>query len=170
VWQLPLFCWFPREEHLFPKVEGCRLQILSSSINPTFQVALLLGGYSTSALVRCPLSFTSPRPTGSVLPVCLRLTSCGSASRPSLKFRWLRLILFRSGILLEVMAPSLHFKPLDLLSRDLMFVFIFGSLCTLRDIIAVTSSLYFDVTSFLHLSLHVNRGLVRHGYPWVPTD
>jgi hypothetical protein len=80
------------------------------------------------------------------------------------------LILFRSGILLEVMAPGLHFKPLDLLSRDLMFVFIFGSLCTLRDIIAVTSSLYFDVTSFLHLSLHVNRGLVRHGYPWVTTD
>jgi hypothetical protein len=35
--------------------EGCRSRILSSSINPTFQVALLLGGYSTSASLRHPL-------------------------------------------------------------------------------------------------------------------
>jgi hypothetical protein len=27
---------FPREEHLFPKEEGRRLRIISSSINPTF--------------------------------------------------------------------------------------------------------------------------------------
>jgi hypothetical protein len=46
----------------------------------------------------------------------------------------------------------------------------FGSPCTLRDFIVVTSSLHFDVTSFLPLHLHVDRGLVRHGYPWVPTD
>jgi hypothetical protein len=26
------------------------------------------------------------------------------------------------------------------------------------------------MTSFLPLCLHVDRGLVRHGYPWVPTD
>jgi hypothetical protein len=26
------------------------------------------------------------------------------------------------------------------------------------------------MTSFLPLRLHVDRGLVRHGYPWVPTD
>jgi hypothetical protein len=32
------------------------------------------------------------------------------------------------------------------------------------------SSLHFDVTSSLPLHLHVDRGLVRHGYPWVPTD
>jgi hypothetical protein len=32
--------------------EGRRSWILSSSINPTFQVALLLGGYSTSASLR----------------------------------------------------------------------------------------------------------------------
>jgi hypothetical protein len=42
----------PREEHLFPKEESRRLRILSSSINPTFQVALLLGGYSTIASMR----------------------------------------------------------------------------------------------------------------------
>jgi hypothetical protein len=41
-----------------------------------------------------------------------------------LKVRWLLLILFRSRILLEVMAPCLHFKPLDLLSKDLMFIFV----------------------------------------------
>jgi hypothetical protein len=100
------------------------LRILSSSINPTFQVALLLRGYSMSVSMRRPLSFTSLRPTRSALPVCLRLTSRGLASRPSLKVRWLHLILFRSGILLAVMAPCLHFKPLDLLSRDLTFVYV----------------------------------------------
>jgi hypothetical protein len=74
--------------------------------------------------------------------------------------------LFRSAILLVVMAPCLHFKPLDLLSRYLMFVFVcaqedffFGSPCTLHDFIAVTSSLCFDVTSFLPLRLHIDRGL-----------
>jgi hypothetical protein len=76
------------------------------------------------------------------------------------------------------MALCLHFKPLHQFSRDLMFIFIctqkdfffFGSPCTLRDFIAVTSSPYFDMTSFLPLRLHVDRGLVRHGYPWVPID
>jgi hypothetical protein len=32
------------------------------------------------------------------------------------------------------------------------------------------SSLCFDVTSFLPLRLHVDRGLLRHGYLRVPTD
>jgi hypothetical protein len=32
------------------------------------------------------------------------------------------------------------------------------------------SSLRFDVTSSPPLRLHVNRGLVRHGYSWVLTD
>jgi hypothetical protein len=104
--------------------EGRRLQILFSSINPTFQVALLLGDYSTSASVRRPLSFMSPRPPRSKLLVRLRLTSRQSAFQPSLKVRWLRLILFRSRVLLAVMAPCLHSKSLDLLSRDLMFVFV----------------------------------------------
>jgi hypothetical protein len=36
------------------------------------------------------------------------------------------LTLFRSKILLAVIAPCLHFKPLDLLSRDLMFVFVYA--------------------------------------------
>jgi hypothetical protein len=122
LWRFVLFCWFPREEHVFPKAEGHRLRILSSSIKPTFQFALLLRGYSTSASMRRPLSFMSPRPTGSALPVCLFLVSHGSAFRPTLKVWWLRVILFRSGILLAVMVPCLNFKPLDLLSRDLMFV------------------------------------------------
>jgi hypothetical protein len=34
--------------------------------------------------------------------------------------------LFWSKILLAVMAPCLHIKPLDLLSRDLMFVFVYA--------------------------------------------
>jgi hypothetical protein len=75
------------------------------------------------------------------------------------------------------MAPGLHFKPLDLLSRDFMFAFVraeedflFGSPCTLRDFTNATSYLRVDVTSSLQLHLHIDRGLDRHGYPWVPTD
>jgi hypothetical protein len=118
--------------------------------------------------------FMSPRPAGSTLPSRLHSTSLWSVFRPSLEVRWLRLTLFRSRILLAVMAPCLHFKPLDLLSRDLMFVFVCAQEDFLlwipmhpSDFITVTSSLCFDMTSFLPLRLHVNRGLVRHGYPWV---
>jgi hypothetical protein len=32
------------------------------------------------------------------------------------------------------------------------------------------SSLRIDMTSSQPLRLHVDRGLERHGYPWVPTD
>jgi hypothetical protein len=34
----------------------------------------------------------------------------------------------------------------------------------------VMSSLRFNMTSSHRLRLHVNRGLERHGYPWVSTD
>jgi hypothetical protein len=37
---------------------------------------------------------------------------------------WLHLIPVRSVVLLAAMAPCLHFKPLDLLPRDLMFAFV----------------------------------------------
>jgi ribonuclease HI len=46
---------FPKEEHLLPSAKGRRSWILSSRINPTFQVALLLGGYSMGASLRRPL-------------------------------------------------------------------------------------------------------------------
>jgi hypothetical protein len=55
-------------------------------------------------------------------------------------------------------------------SYALRRIFLFRSPCTLRDFIAATSSLYFDVTSSLLLCQHVDRGLVRQWYPWVPTD
>jgi hypothetical protein len=48
--------------------------------------------------------------------------------------------------------------------------FLFLSLCTLCDFIDATSSLRIDVTSSSPLRLHVDRGLVRHGYPRVTTD
>jgi hypothetical protein len=38
-----------RHEHLFPQAEGRSFLTCPSSINPTFQVALLLRGYTTSA-------------------------------------------------------------------------------------------------------------------------
>jgi hypothetical protein len=68
--------------------------------------------------------FTSPRPTGSTLLSRLRSTSLWSTFRPSLKVCWLYLILVRSAVLQAMIAPCLHFKPLDLLSRDLMFAFV----------------------------------------------
>jgi hypothetical protein len=48
--------------------------------------------------------------------------------------------------------------------------FLFKSPCTLCDFIAATSSLSIDVTLSPPLRLHVDRELVRHGYPRVPTD
>jgi hypothetical protein len=127
--------------------------------------------------VRHPLFFTSPQPFGSTLPSRLRSTSLWSVFRPSLKVCWLHLIPVRSVVLQAATTPCLHFKPLNLLSRDLMFAFVraeegflFLSPCTLCDFIDATSSLRFDMTLSPTLHLHVNRGLVRHGYPWVPTD
>jgi hypothetical protein len=50
------------------------------------------------------------------------------------------------------------------------FVF-FGSPCTLRDLSGgAMPSLHFDMTSSRPLHLHVDQGLERQGYPWVPTD
>jgi hypothetical protein len=46
----------------------------------------------------------------------------------------------------------------------------FGSPCTLRDFSGTTSLLRFNMTSSQSLHLHVDRGLERHGYSWVPTD
>jgi hypothetical protein len=74
-------------------------------------------------------------------------------------------------------VSCLHFDLLDLCSRSSMFGFVraqddflYWSPCTLRDLIDVTSSLRIDVTSSPPLCLHVDRGLERHGYPWVPTQ
>jgi hypothetical protein len=39
----------------------------------------------------------------------------------TMKVCWLHLIPVRSAVLQATAAPCLHFKPLDLLSRDLMF-------------------------------------------------
>jgi hypothetical protein len=75
------------------------------------------------------------------------------------------------------MVPCLDFKPLDLLSRDLMFIFIYAQ----KDFVLripvhptrlhrrhVFSPLRRD---FISTSSPTRRsGLVRHGYPWVPTD
>jgi hypothetical protein len=126
VWRFPLFCRFPREEHLFPqqKVVGHRF-FLRASTRP-FRSPYYSGPTLRVRLCDALFFFTSPRPTGSMLPSRLRSTSLWSVFRPSLNVQWLHLTLFRSRILLAVMAPCLHFKPLDLLSRDLMFVFACG--------------------------------------------
>jgi hypothetical protein len=83
----------------------------------------------------------------------------------------------RSAVLQATTAPCLHFKPLDLLSRSLMFAFVRAQQdfllwipCTLCDLTGAMSSLRFIMTPSQPLRLHVVRGLERHGYPWVPTD
>jgi hypothetical protein len=165
---------FSREEHLFPqqKVVGPGF-FLRASTRP-FRSPYCSGATLRVRLRDALFFFTSPRLTGSTLPSHLRSTSLWLVFRLSLKVRWFRLTLFRSRILLAVMVSCLHLKALDLISRDLTSspkrIFFFGSPCTLRDFITVTSSLHFDVTSFLPLRLHVDRGLARHGYPSVPTD
>jgi hypothetical protein len=75
------------------------------------------------------------------------------------------------GTLSSLQAPGSALQRLDVrLRMHPGGFFFFGSPCTIRDFIAVTSSPCFDMTSSLPLRLHVDQGLVRHGYPWVPTD
>jgi hypothetical protein len=47
-----------------------------------------------------------------------------SVFKPSLKVCWIDLIPVRSTALQATTAPCLYFKPLDLLSRSLMFAFV----------------------------------------------
>jgi hypothetical protein len=76
------------------------------------------------------------------------------------------------------LASRLHFDLSDLHSRSSMFDFVrtlegflfFRSMCTLRDLSGAMPSLRFDMTSSRPIRLHVDRGLERHEYPWVPTD
>jgi hypothetical protein len=49
-------------------------------------------------------------------------------------------------------------------------IFHFGSPCTLHDPDGAMTSPSFNMTLSRPVRLHVNRGLERHGYPWVPTD
>jgi hypothetical protein len=49
-------------------------------------------------------------------------------------------------------------------------IFFFSSPCTLHNLTSAMSSLRIDMTSSQPLRLHFDRGLERHGYPWVPTD
>jgi hypothetical protein len=51
-------------------------------------------------------------------------TTLGSASKPSLKLCWSYLVPVRSVVYPAMTGPCPHFKPLDLLSRSLMFTFI----------------------------------------------
>jgi hypothetical protein len=84
------------------------------------------------------------------------------AARLWLAWAWLTVLAGQSQEIKHALDVRLRMRPGGF--------FFFGSPCTLRDFIAVTSSSRFDVTSSLPLRLHVDRGLVRHGYPWVPTD
>jgi hypothetical protein len=111
------FVCFPREKH--PRI----FFLLRASTRPS------RSSYCSGATLRVRLCdalffFMSPRPTGSTLLSHLRSTSLWSVFRRSLKVCWLHLIPVRSAVLQTTTAPCLHFKPLDLLSRDLMFTFV----------------------------------------------
>jgi hypothetical protein len=62
----------------------------------------------------------------------------------------------------SLQAPGLTLQRLDVRLHMRRKDFLFWSPCTLCGSI--------DVTSSPPLRLHVDRGLVRHGYPWDPTD
>jgi hypothetical protein len=75
------------------------------------------------------------------------------------------------------MVPCLHFKPLDLLSRDLTFVFVRAHEDFLLWIPMHPMPLHHRHVfallrrDFISTSTPTRRsGLVRHGYLWVPTD
>jgi hypothetical protein len=112
-----------------------------------------------------------------MLSLRLRSTSLWLVFRPSLKVCWLHLVPVRSAVFLAALAPCLHFKPLDLLSRDMMFAFVcagedFSFLIPVHPMRLhrrhVFASLRYDFVSTA--SPTRRSGLVRHGYPWVPTD
>jgi hypothetical protein len=75
------------------------------------------------------------------------------------------------NVLFSLPTPGSALQELDVRlrtrSRGLPF---FGSPCTHRDLSGVMSSQPFNMTLSQPLRLHVDRGLERHGYPWVPTD
>jgi hypothetical protein len=49
-------------------------------------------------------------------------------------------------------------------------VLFFGCPCTLGDLDYAMTSPRLDMTSPWPVRLHIDRGLKRHGYQWVPTD
>jgi hypothetical protein len=131
----------------------------------------------------------SPRPTGSLLPPLLCLTLLP----PLLCLTYLRLTLrpsWRSWQLLCVtwsksgrrffnidVSASLWpsgptFQELDvrLRAHTRGFFLLFGSPCTLHYLSGAMSSPRLNMTSLWPLHLHVDRGLERHVYPWVPTN
>jgi hypothetical protein len=118
------FVCFPREEHLFPKQKAVgRGFFLRASTRPS-RSPYYSGATLRVRLCDTLLFFTSPRPTGSMLPSRLHSTFLWSAFQSSLKVHWLHLIPVSSAVLQAATAPCLHFKPLDLLSRYLTFAFV----------------------------------------------
>jgi hypothetical protein len=89
---------------------------------------------------------------------------------------FLFLIQVRSTVLQEQrLAFTLSFwtyvpRALCLTSCVLKGISCFGSLFTLHDHDNVMPLLRLNMTSSRPLRLHSDRGLERHGYPWVPTD
>jgi hypothetical protein len=68
-------------KHLKAQAEGRRFSVHSSSINPTFHVALLLGGYSMSASYDALLFYvtsTYRKPTSTMPPLDLLSVSIGT--------------------------------------------------------------------------------------------
>jgi hypothetical protein len=117
------FVGFPREEHLFPKQKVVGRRFLFRASTRPSRSPYCLGATLRVRLCDTLFSFMSPRPSGSTLPSCLRSISLWSVFQPSLK------VLAspnsgQVGVLQAATTPCLHFKPLDLLSNDLMFAFV----------------------------------------------
>jgi hypothetical protein len=118
-----IVCLIQWEEHLKAQAEGCRLSVSTSSINPTLQVALLLGGYSMSAscdtLFTCVAS-TYQKQASTIPPLDLPLVNIGTFLEGMMIFPDSG----QFGGSSTTTSPCLHFQPLDLRSRSLTFHFV----------------------------------------------
>jgi hypothetical protein len=144
---------------------------------PNLSGRLTAWGLLHECVSRHPLFLTSPRPSRRMILLILCSTSLWSAHKPSMKVCWSYLIPVRLAVLQATTMPCLHFKPLDLLFRSLMFDFV----CTQEDFRLwipvhpmrpyrrhVFASPQHD---FVSAAMPTRRSRFdRHGYPRVPTD
>jgi hypothetical protein len=102
-----------REEHLKAHEKGCRFSVSTSSINPTLLVALLLGGYSTSASCDALFTYTTStyqKRASNIPPLDLPLVSIETFLEGMMIFPDFGQV----GGSSTTTTPCLHFKPLDL--------------------------------------------------------
>jgi hypothetical protein len=174
LWRFLMLCLFPREEHLFPmqKAVGSQL-VLRASTRPS------RSPYCSGATPRVRLCATIFLWCHLDLPkACFHHISSWPPFGQHLDLPWrcVGLTRFWSGrwffkqwqCLVFTSSPKTCSPEVSCLPSYALGNFFIPVHLTRPS--GATSSLCIDVNSFPPLQLHVDRGLERHGYPWVPTD